>query len=109
MMDLKTLLEACRFSSEKMRKVGLFETPRLFCDLYCLEPNQTQKIHTHEGSDKVYVALEGRGNIQVGQENQEIGPGQAVIAPAGEPHGVRNPNAERLVLLVFMAPPPSHA
>ena len=108
-MEIKTLLDARRFSAEKMQKVGLFQTPRLFCDLYCLEPNQAQKTHVHDGSDKVYVALEGRGNIQVGEEHREIGPGQAVLAPAGEQHGVQNPNAEPLVLLVFMAPPPSHA
>lgn len=108
-MDLKTLLDARRFSTEKMQKVGLFETPRLFCDLYCLEPNQAQQIHLHDGSDKVYVALEGRGTIQVGKDKEELSPGQAVLAPAGELHGVRNPNAERLVLLVFMSPPPAHA
>ena len=108
-MDIRTLIKARRFSSEKMQKVGIFETPRLFCDLYCLEFNQAQKTHIHDDSDKVYVALEGRGTIRVGEENEEIGPGQAVLAPAGEPHGVRNPNAERLILLVFISPPPSHA
>jgi hypothetical protein len=75
-MKVRTVLDARRFSPEKMQKVSLFATPRLFCDLYCLEPNQSQKTHSHEGSDKVYVVLEGRGSFQVGEENEEIGPGQ---------------------------------
>jgi quercetin dioxygenase-like cupin family protein len=44
----------------------------------------------------------------VGQETQEVGPGQAVLAKAGEAHGVDNATADRLVLLVSMAPPPAH-
>ncbi len=47
------LQEQRRFSPEKMVKVGLFETERFFCDLYCFEPGQAQKPHTHAGSDKV--------------------------------------------------------
>ncbi|MCZ6823318.1 MAG: cupin domain-containing protein, partial [Deltaproteobacteria bacterium] len=52
---------AHRFSSEKMQKVGLFSSERFFLDLYCLEPGQSQKPHAHDGSDKVYLVVEGRG------------------------------------------------
>jgi hypothetical protein len=36
-----------RFDATKMQKINLFETPRFFCDIYCLEPGQTQKPHRH--------------------------------------------------------------
>ena len=29
-----------QFSSEKMKKNNIFQTPRLFCDVYCFEPGQ---------------------------------------------------------------------
>jgi quercetin dioxygenase-like cupin family protein len=100
------LEEQRRFSGEKMVKVGLFETERFFCDLYCFKPGQVQKPHTHAGSDKVYVVLEGQGRFRVGEEERELGEGTAVFAPAGIEHGVVNPGPGRLILLVFMAPRP---
>lgn len=108
-MDVRTVFDARRFSPEKMQKVNLFATPQFFCDLYCFEPKQAQKPHSHSKSDKVYIVLEGRGRFQVGDQNEELGPGQAVIAQAGIDHGVENATDERLVLLVFITPPPSHA
>jgi mannose-6-phosphate isomerase-like protein (cupin superfamily) len=67
-------------------------------------PGQSQKVHAHEGSDKVYFVLEGTGRFTVGDEEEDLGEGHAVIARAGAPHGVRNETRENLVLLVTMAP-----
>ena len=51
------------FSADKMRKVGLVDTPNLFCDAYCLEPGQEQAGHRHVVGDKLYYVLSGRGRI----------------------------------------------
>ncbi len=106
-MESKPVKEAISFSEEKMQKNALFESSRLFYDLYCLLPGQSQKVHAHEGSDKVYYVLEGAGRFTVGDEERDLPQGHAVIAPAGEPHGVRNETGDNLVLLVTMAPRPS--
>jgi mannose-6-phosphate isomerase-like protein (cupin superfamily) len=95
------------FSEEKMKKNSLFDSPHLFYDAYCLLPGQSQKVHAHEGSDKVYYVLRGTGRFSVGGEAEDLGEGHAVIARAGAPHGVRNETREDLVLLVTMAPRPS--
>ncbi len=106
-MDVfKDLVAHLSFSVEKMKKVNLFDTERMFCDMYCSEPGQTQTAHAHQGSDKVYYVIQGRAAISVGTETREVGPGTAVLAPAGAEHGVRNPGPERLTVLVFMAPKP---
>jgi quercetin dioxygenase-like cupin family protein len=106
-VDSKPIKEAISFSEEKMKKNSLFDSPHLFYDLYCLLPGQYQKVHAHEGSDKVYYVLEGSGRFTVGEEERDLPQGHAVIAPAGEPHGVQNETQENLVLLVTMAPRPS--
>jgi mannose-6-phosphate isomerase-like protein (cupin superfamily) len=93
-------------SPEKMAKHNLFETPRFFLDAYVLEPGQAQKPHEHAGEDKVYLVMEGRGTFRVGDETAELGPGDAVMAPAGVVHGVENTGAARLVALALMAPHP---
>jgi mannose-6-phosphate isomerase-like protein (cupin superfamily) len=106
MTDVKDLNTLRRFATDKMQKVGLFETPRMFCDLYCLEPGQSQKAHSHGEADKVYLVLEGRAHIQVGAERFDVGPQHAVLAPSGSDHGATNPGPGRLILYVVMAPNP---
>jgi mannose-6-phosphate isomerase-like protein (cupin superfamily) len=108
-MDTRTILDARRFAPEKMQKVNLFATADLFLDVYCFEPGQSQKVHVHEKSTKYYLVLEGHALFEVAGEHEELGPGQAVLARPGEPHGVENRTDHRLVLLVGMAPPPEHA
>lgn len=105
-MKVVNVDQARIFSPGKMAKNNLFETDRFFCDLYCLEPGQSQRPHDHAGSDKVYLVLEGEGTFRVGDEEEALEAGQAVLAPSGEVHGVVNEGPERLVCLVFMAPHP---
>ncbi len=97
---------ATAFSPDKMKKVGLFETERFFLDLYCLEPGQSQKPHAHDGCDKVYLVVEGRGRVRVGDEERALATGEAVMAGSGEVHGIENDSDRRLVVLTFMSPPP---
>jgi len=94
------------FAPEKMKKVGLVDTPNLFCDAYCFEPGQEQAGHRHAVGDKLYYILEGAGRIRVGTEERTVSAGDLVCAPAGEEHAVGNPGPGRLALLVVMAPKP---
>lgn len=105
-MDVGDLVARRRFSPDRMQKVGLFETERMSCDLYCFEPGQAQKAHAHPGSDKIYVVVEGRARITIGGAERTLAPMQATMAPPGEEHGVVNDGPGRLVLLVFVAPKP---
>ncbi|MGE5218973.1 MAG: cupin domain-containing protein [Chloroflexota bacterium] len=108
MSNFKKLADAMQFSAEKMKKNGVFETERFFCDTYCFEPGQEQSPHTHAGQDKVYYVLEGRGVFKVGDDERELGAGEIALAPAGQNHGVANRGRERLVTLVFVTPRPQH-
>ena len=106
MAQFKDVAAAAAFSSDKMKKVNLFDTPRMFCDVYCFEPQQQQSAHAHADADKVYYVISGRGRFTVGDEERDAGAGTAIHAPAGATHAVHNPGPERLQLLVFMAPKP---
>ena len=96
-----------RFAAEKMQKVSLFETPQMFCDVYCLEPGQTQRVHTHSGATKFYFVIEGEGGFTVGDSTRMLGPGEIAWSEPDEPHGVTNSGDHRLVVLVAMAPNPN--
>lgn len=106
-MESKRITDSIKFSEEKLQKNSLFNSERLFYDTYCLLPGQAQKVHDHENSDKVYYVLEGTGRFTIGDEEENLSEGHAVIARAGEPHGVRNETGDNLILLVTMAPPPT--
>ena len=106
-MKVVSLVDFQEFSSEKMKKHNVFETPRFFCDVYCFEPDQVQKGHVHANEDKVYLVLEGQGTFRVGDQEHVLGPGQGTLAPAGEEHAVTNQSGAKLRVLVFMAPNPS--
>ncbi len=105
-MLIRNAAKSARFASDKMQKVSLFETPRFFMDLYCLEPGQEQRAHSHAANDKVYFLLEGAAEVSVGAKSSSLGAGEAVLAPAGVQHGIANRGAARAVCLVFMAPHP---
>ena len=97
---------AVEFSETKMNKVNLYESPKLFCDVYCLLPGQSQKAHTHAENDKIYYALSGTCHVQLGEEISPLGPGEVAVATAGQVHGVENRSGQPATLLVVMAPHP---
>jgi len=97
-------LEHTGVSAEKFYKTTLWRGEHVMTGLNCLEPNQTQAVHAHQGADKIYFVLEGRGRFTVGDEEREAATGTLVVAPAGIPHGVTNTSEERLSLLIAIAP-----
>src|SRR6266498_3748933 len=76
--------------TDKFFKTTLWQGEHVIIGLNCLEPGQTQKVHAHNGADKFYLVLEGRGTFTVGNEEQEADAGSLVVAPSGIPHGVTN-------------------
>jgi mannose-6-phosphate isomerase-like protein (cupin superfamily) len=94
------------FSAEKMGKVSLGSGEHLYAGLNCFEAGQQHAAHVHGNQDKLYVVLEGEGEASVGEEVTAVKVGDVVLAPAGVPHGLRNPGNGRLVVLVVFGPPP---
>ena len=91
---------------DKFFKSTLFQSQRLLLGLNCLEPGQTQAAHAHADQDKFYFVVEGEGEFAVGEERRMAAPGFTIWAPAEVEHGVTNTGAQRLVLLVGIAPAP---
>ena len=89
---------------EKFYKTTLWQGEHVMIGLNCLEPKQTQNTHAHQGADKFYFVLEGRGRFTVGEKEREAEAGTLVVAPAGVTHGVTNIGENRLSLLIAIAP-----
>ena len=101
--------DRAKLQPDKMAKIALATTSRAQLDLYCVAPGQDQKPHTHGDQDKFYVVLEGRGRFRLGNAEEVLEAGDALVAPAGVEHGLVNDGSERLVVLVVVTPPPPHA
>jgi quercetin dioxygenase-like cupin family protein len=97
-----------KFAPEKMSKVAVASTARVQVDLYCLAPGQFQKAHTHADLDKIYYVLEGEGRFLLGGARETLRAGEAMVAPAGVEHGLQNAGSDPLLVLVVVAPPPTH-
>ena len=95
-----------RFNTEKMGKSTIFMSERMLVGLNSFESGQEHALHGHANQDKVYHVLQGNGLFLLEEKNIEMDAGAMLIAPAGVPHGVRNPGTARLIVLVFMAPSP---
>ncbi len=102
-IDYRTLVGS---NPDKMFKATIFESPRLLLGLNCLEPGQTDRIHTHEDQDKFYYVIEGDGEFTVGDEIVTASAGETIPVPAGLTHGVRNYGVARLVVLMGLTPWP---
>ena len=94
------------FRPDKMGKADLGRGAHLFAGLNAFEPGQEHLPHTHCDRDKLYVVLEGRGEVTIGDERVAVAPGDTALATAGVVHSMRNPGPERLVVLVVLSPPP---
>lgn len=99
-------LEHAVFDAKKMGKSTLFRSPRLLAGLNAFEPGQEHALHAHAGTDKLYVVLEGEGLFLLGDREIPMRAGEMLAAPEGVPHGIRNPGAQRLVVLAVLAPAP---
>ena len=106
-MLVRNIEENSSYSDEKLSKNSIFDRERMFCDVYCFESGQEQRIHDHGESDKFYYVLEGTGTFIVDDERRTLGEGDLVLAPARSIHGVINDSGERLRCLVVMAPSPN--
>jgi quercetin dioxygenase-like cupin family protein len=103
------LRAAASWNPAKMGKATLAQGAGLMVGLNAFEPGQEHAPHAHAGVDKLYVVVDGRGEFSVGDAVRSVGAGDLVFAPAGVPHGVKNPGRDRLLVLVVMGPPPAAA
>lgn len=105
-MIVKKIASRATFFPDKMGKTDLLRGDLIFAGLNCFEPGQEHALHTHAGQDKLYYVVEGEGIVLVGDDETAISAGDLVLAKADEPHSLRNPSSERLVVMAIMAPPP---
>lgn len=64
--------------------------------------------HHHVSTEEIYYILEGCGQMRVGQEVRDVGPGDAIAIPPGTSHKLTNTGPQVLKLLCCCAPGYEH-
>jgi len=98
-LELRTMLNA------KARKVA-FETVTKWPGrvISRLPPGAATAPHRHVKTEEIYYILEGRGLMQIDDETQVVGPGDAIAIPPGASHQITNNGGEMLKFLCCCAP-----
>ena len=73
-----------------------------------LEPGARTRRHYHRASEELYFVLEGAGVMELDGERRQIGPGDAVLIPAGAWHEIEAGPVGALRFLCCCAPPYRH-
>ena len=61
--------------------------------------------HYHRTTEEIYLFTPGAGRMRLGEDEDDVRAGDAVVIPPGVKHKLWNPGAEPLVLLCCCAPP----
>jgi mannose-6-phosphate isomerase-like protein (cupin superfamily) len=73
-----------------------------------LAPGQATERHYHAETEELYVLLEGTGAMEIEGDERAVGPGDAILIPAGAWHQIRATGDGELRFLCCCAPPYSH-
>jgi mannose-6-phosphate isomerase-like protein (cupin superfamily) len=70
-----------------------------------VRPGQHTVPHWHEELEEIYYILQGRGRMEIAEEIQEVGAGDAILIPVRAVHCLHNTGDQDLVLLCPVSPP----
>jgi len=95
-----------RHGSEIRPLIDRTSSPITQCSLAeeMLPPGRSVTPHHHEQIEEVYYVISGRGMMTVGDERQEVGPGDAIYIPRGHRHTLSNTGLEPMTLLLVCGP-----
>lgn len=86
----------------------LYTSAKLQLVLMSLRPGEEIGSEIHATHDQFFRIEQGKGRIRIGQAKIKVGPGDAIVVPAGVSHNLTNTGKKRLRLYTIYAPP-NHA
>lgn len=73
-----------------------------------LPPGASTTPHYHPRTEEIYYLLEGHGEMRIGDELRNVGPGDAIAIPPGQEHQITNTGRVVLKFLCCCAPGYEH-
>jgi quercetin dioxygenase-like cupin family protein len=101
-VDLRDYVE---FDTDRPKRQRVFATDVVAIELLCLEPHQVLEARTFTTADVCYTVIGGRAWVVTDDAEVTLEPLQAVLIPAGVPHGLRNESPDPLIVQLIVGPP----
>lgn len=91
-MDIKQYKEQAELvrDNETYKVYDLTALKDLNLSLTELNPGKETAGHSHKEADEVYVFIDGKGRIEIGEERTSVKGGDVVAIPGGKFHKVFN-------------------
>jgi len=67
-----------------------FRSGILFFSDNLVEPGVTTEPHEHQDTEEVYYIINGLGKVRIGEEEEEVGEGDAIYIPPARAHSLTN-------------------
>jgi len=93
-------------TAHKVDARNLYDTPEAMVTVITLEPGQSLKRHITP-VDVAFYVLEGSGEVEIGQERQEVGKDSLVESPKDIMHCWYNTSDRPLKFMIIKAPRPT--
>ncbi len=81
-------------------------------EIWELPPGASEGAHVHDGDDALeefYYFIAGRGVVWMDDQETPVRPGDAIMAPPGADHGLRNTGQDTLKLLIIWGRPANYS
>jgi hypothetical protein len=105
-MDTKNITDLVNFSEDGPVAETLYETPRLWSQVVCLDTNQQLGPITDADSDGLFTVIAGEVVIQVNRGRRRAKQWTSTMVEAGDTVTVTNATGDPAVVLIVAAPPP---
>jgi len=69
-----------------------------------LPPGASTTPHHHPATEEIYYILEGAGRMRIGDQQRDVGPGDAIAIAPGASHTITNTGEATLKFLCCCAP-----
>lgn len=105
-MDARDLRDLVDFEERGPHHATLFETPRLWSEVVCLDRNQALGPISDRDSDALVLVVTGKVVVQVDRGRKRREQWETALVPAGTELSITNATGDPAVVLIVAAPPP---
>ena len=67
-------------------------------------PGTSEKLHSHEEAEQVYVAVAGTGSMSAAGDTEQLSPGDLALIPPATDHEIANSGDATFALLSVQSP-----
>ncbi|MBN7798647.1 cupin domain-containing protein [Parahaliea mediterranea] len=94
-----------KFKGDAVEYLEFLNVPAMNCGLYFL-PAGSKDMQSHHDDDEVYMVLEGKARMRLGDKERAVGPGSILYVGATTEHSFFEIDEDMTLMVMFANTPP---